>query len=183
MPLQSSVFIATSLDGYIARVDGALDWLDRANTRVPEGEDCGYNDFMASIDILVLGRKSFEKVLSFGAWPYQDKPVIVLSSKAVNIPAEIAGTVSYSSESPQALYGRLAKTAVKRLYIDGGITIQRFLSAGLIDDITITVIPIILGSGRPLFDNVKNDISLRLSASKIYDFGFVQLTYHVDKNG
>ena len=128
-----------------------------------------------------MGRKTYEKVLSFGKWPYGSKPVIVLSSNKIEIPDQLAQTVSHSSESPKKLCERLAKEGAKRLYIDGGITIQRFLAKGLINDLTITVIPVILGSGIPLFGNLKEDIPLKHIATKTYEFGFVQLTYEVVK--
>ncbi|TQV80039.1 dihydrofolate reductase [Exilibacterium tricleocarpae] len=180
MSLISSVYIATSLDGFIARENDDLDWLDAANATVPEGEDCGYQDFMSSVDALVMGRSSYEKVLSFGAWPY-DKPVTVLSRNSLDIPAAISHRVFHSNETPAALHQRLSQQGVRRLYVDGGITIQRFLSAGLIDDITITVIPVILGSGKPLFGPLEKDIALRHVATKTYDCGFVQSTYTVIK--
>ena len=176
------VFIATSLDGYIARANGDLDWLDAANKSVPEGEDCGYGAFMAAIDVLVMGRRSYEKVLSFGAWPYGDKQVIVLSRHPVEISASLSATVSHSDESPHALRYRLSKAGVQQIYIDGGVTIQGFLEAGLIDDMTITVIPVILGGGVPLFGGVDRDILLRRIATKSYEFGFVQLTYAVESS-
>jgi dihydrofolate reductase len=180
MGVVSSVYIATSLDGFIARKNGDLDWLDAASSTATEGEDCGYNSFMKSIDVLVMGRKSFEKVLSLGDWPYS-LPVVVLSSNDIEIPDKIAGTVSSSTESPSQLCERLQQEGAKRLYIDGGITIQRFLNEGLIDDMTITVIPIVLGDGTPLFGATLKDIPLKLIASKAYDFGFAQLTYEVVK--
>ncbi|PCJ31219.1 MAG: deaminase [Gammaproteobacteria bacterium] len=176
-----SVFIATSLDGFIARENGDLDWLDTANSTVTEGEDCGYADFMASVDVLVMGRHTYEKVLSFGEWPYQDKPVIVLSSTSVELSPSMMNTVSCSNESPQALCSRLSQQGIKRIYIDGGITIQRFLSAGLVNDMVITLIPVVLGSGIPLFGKLHDDISLNHTATKTFDFGFVQLTYQVGK--
>jgi dihydrofolate reductase len=179
----SSVFIATSLDGYIARKGGELDWLDAANKAVPEGEDCGYHAFFDSVVMLVMGRKTFENVLSFiQQWPYS-KPVTVLSRNKLIIPDELITTVSHSSESPKDLCQRLSRKGVKRLYIDGGVTIQRFLAEDLINDLTITVIPIILGSGIPLFGATGDDINLRHLATKNYDFGFVQLTYEVVKKG
>lgn len=181
MSLRSSVFVATSLDGFIARTGGELDWLDRANATVPEGEDCGYRPFMDSIDALIMGRKTYEKALSFSEWSYGDKPVVVLSSNKIEIPAQLAQTVSHSAESPIELCDRLSEQGAKRLYIDGGITIQRFLAEGLIDDLTITVIPIILGKGIPLFGDFNRDIILKHTATKTYGFGFVQLTYHVLK--
>lgn len=179
MPLISSVFIATSLDGFIAREDDSLDWLDAANALVPAGEDFGYDAFMNSVDVLVMGRHTFEKVLSFGNWPYGDKPVIVLSSRSLNIPEQLQKSVTHSAESPEELYQRLSKDGLQRLYIDGGITIQRFLAAGLIHDLTITVIPVILGQGKPLFGELANDIKLKLLTSKAWDFGFIQSTYQV----
>ncbi|MDJ0571731.1 MAG: dihydrofolate reductase family protein [Pleurocapsa sp. MO_192.B19] len=181
MSLVSSVFIATSLDGFIARTGGELDWLDRANATVTESEDCGYRAFIESIDVLIMGRKTYEQVLSLGQWSYGSKPVIVLSSNKIEIPARLAQTVSHSSESPQELYDRLREKGAKRLYIDGGNTIQRFLAEGLIDNLTVTVIPIILGKGIPLFGDLKQDILLRHIATKTYNFGFVQLTYEIVK--
>jgi dihydrofolate reductase len=179
MGFKSSVFIATSLDGFIARENGEIDWLDAANSTVPKGEDCGYFDFMKTIDVLVMGRKTYEKVLSFGMWPYGDTPVIVLSSNKIEIPNDLVQSVSCSSESPKDLCERLSNERAKRIYVDGGATIQHFLAEGLINDITITVIPVILGSGIPLFADAGKDISLKHVTTKTYDFGFVQLTYEV----
>ncbi|NQT58903.1 MAG: dihydrofolate reductase [Bacteroidetes bacterium] len=177
-----SVFISTSLDGFIARTGGELDWLDAANATVPEGEDCGFQAFFESVDVLIMGRKTYEKVLQFDTWGYGNKCVIVLSRNTVEIPAELAPKVTHSSEFPKELCERLSKEGAKRLYIDGGVTIQRFLAEGLIDDLTITIIPVILGSGIPLFGKLEKDISLTTIAAKTYDFGFVQLTYEVDKD-
>ncbi|MCW9033267.1 MAG: dihydrofolate reductase family protein [Rhodospirillales bacterium] len=179
MTLRLSVFIATSLDGFIARSDGDLDWLDAANELVTEGEDCGFHDFMESCDALIMGRKTYEKVLSFGSWPYGSKKVIVLSRNKISFPSHIPETVSHSSETPDQLSQRLSSESAKRLYIDGGNTIQRFLAAGLINDLTITVIPVVLGQGIPLFGDLKKDIPLKLVDTRSYDFGFVQLNYDV----
>lgn len=181
MSIKASVYIATSLDGYIARENGDLDWLDDASKTVPEGEDCGYNSFMESVDALIMGRNTYDKVLTFGKWPYESKRVIVLSSKKVYIPKEISETVSCSSESPTELCNRLNNEGIKKLYVDGGITIQRFLSEELINDITLTLIPVILGRGIPLFTNLNNDISLKVLDTKHYDFGFIKIKYEVVK--
>ncbi len=175
MTAKASVFIATSLDGFIARPNGDLDWLDQANTTVTEGEDCGYTAFMDTVDILIMGRNTYEKVLTFGPWPYE-KPVIVLSRNPIDIPTELT-TVTHSSKTPQALHTRLSAEGTKRLYIDGGITIQRFLASGLITDLTITLIPVILGEGIPLFSPQQQDISLTHTETISYPFGFVQLKY------
>lgn len=179
MPLTASVFIATSLDGYISRPDGAIDWLETANTTVPPGEDCGYAAFMDSVDALVMGRNTFDLVLGFPEWPYGDKPVIVLTNRPLQLPAALPPTVSISNETPAALTARLAREGVRRIYVDGGITIQRFLAAGLIDDLTVTSIPVLLGSGRRLFGALEADVPLELVASRAYPFGFVQSTYRV----
>ena len=177
-----SVFIATSLDGYIARKNGDLDWLDAANSTVPKGEDCGYCAFMDTVDVLVMGRKTYEQVLSFGEWPYGKTPVVVLSRNPIMFPPELPDTVTHSSEEPEALCDRLSQEGSKHLYIDGGVTIQRFLAAGLVDEITITLIPIILGEGTPLFGPVLKDVLLKCIGTKTFEFGFVQVQYAVVKN-
>lgn len=179
---EASVFIAASLDGFIARKDGSLDWLDKANTLAPKGEDCGYKAFMDSIDALVMGRNTFEKVLSFNCpWPYSEKHVVVLSSKEIAIPDDLRNLVSQASGSPEAIVAKLANKGLKRLYIDGGVTIQKFLAAGLIDRITVTLVPVLIGEGIPLFGSLPKDVSLTLTNSQAFDFGFVQLTYQVLK--
>lgn len=181
MSIRCSVYIATSLDGFIAKEDGDLGWLDDASANVPKDEDMGYYAFMETIDALVMGRNTFEKVLSFGVdWPYK-KPVIVLSRNSINIPESLKDKVSHSSEPLQGLCATLESRGYKRLYIDGGVTIQRFLAAGLLDDMIISVAPVVLGSGIPLFSKTDKDIQLKLKQSKSFDFGFVQLSYDVIK--
>ncbi|MBO9998945.1 MAG: dihydrofolate reductase [Cyanobacteria bacterium SID2] len=176
-----SVFIATSLDGYIARPNGDIDWLDAANATVPDGEDCGYDALIRTVDVLVMGRKSYEKVLSFGSWPYGGIPVTVMSRNPIAFPDSLPKTIQHSSEQPQKLYERLAREGVSHVYIDGGNTIQRFLAAGLVDELTITIIPVILGDGIPLFGPIASDLSLTCVGAKAYDFGFVQLRYTVPR--
>lgn len=179
MSTKASVYIATSLDGFIARTNGDIDWLNDANATVPQGEDCGYSAFIASVDVLIIGRKTYEQVLTFGEWPYGTTRVIVMSRSPIQFPAELPTAVTHSAETPHALYDRLAKEGAQHLYIDGGITIQRFLAAELIDELTITVIPILLGEGKPLLSSLENDIQLTLINSHAYDFGFVQLKYAI----
>jgi len=174
-----SVFIATSLDGFIAREDGSIDWLNEANEKVPAGEDCGYGAFMSNVDTLVMGRKTFEQVLTFGAWFYGATPVVVLSRSPVELPPDLPATVSCSQESPPGLVARLSAEGKKHLYVDGGLTIQSFLEYDLIDELTVTVIPILLGAGKPLFGRLQGDVSLRHVCTHTYEFGFVQSTYSV----
>lgn len=177
-----SVFIATSLDGYIARPNGDLDWLDTANATVPDGEDFGYGELMQTVDALVMGRKSYEKVLSFSVWPYGDTPVTVMSRNPISFPDNLPRTIQHSSEQPQELYSRLASEDVSHIYIDGGNTIQRFLATGLVAELTITIIPVILGDGISLFGPTASDLSLMCVGAKAYEFGFVQLKYTVPKD-
>lgn len=178
---QCSVFIATSLDGFIARNDGAIDWLDRANATVTPGEDCGYSAFMSSVDALVMGRNTFELAVSFPEWPYGSTPLIVLSRSLSTLPPQTPPTVSLSSLHPADLASELGSKGLRHLYVDGGLTIQSFLAAGLIDDITITTIPVLLGSGKPLFGSLSTDVSLKHISTRAFDFGFVQSTYRVAK--
>lgn len=179
MTATSAVFIATSLDGFIARTDGSLDWLDEASTTVPAGEDCGYAEFMTSVDVLVMGRNTYEKVRTLGPWPYGQTPVVVLSENVIPFPADVPAHVTHSAESPVELHHRLSAEGAKKLYIDGGATIQRFLQAGLVDELVITVIPVLLGSGIRLFGPLEQDIRLTHCGTKSLDCGFVQLTYAV----
>ncbi len=179
--MKASVYIATSLDGFIARKDGALDWLDEANAVVPEGEDCGFRAFMDSVGTLIMGRKTFEQVLSFGEWAYGRTPVIVLSSKSMSIPSDVPDIVTHSFEQPRALLERLSIEGIEHVYIDGGATIQSFFSDNLIDAITITVIPVLLGAGISLFGSLEKDINLTHERTQAFEFGFVQTTYLVNK--
>jgi dihydrofolate reductase len=181
MRAKTSVFIATSIDGFIARPDGSIDWLNGANAGVPSGEDFGYKEFMKSVDVLVMGRNTFEQVLTFDAWPYEDKRVVVLSSKPLSVPFELTDTVSTSAESPKVLVERLSEAGALHLYVDGGVTIQRFIATGLIDDITITLIPVILGQGRSLFGRIDKDIPLVHVATKTFEFGFIQIKYLIER--
>jgi len=171
--------MATSLDGFIARKDHDIDWLNEANALVPPGEDCGYQDFMDSVDVLIMGRRTYEKVLSFGEWPYGDKPVIVLSSNSLSFPLHIPDSVTHSSEKPEALLARLSVQGVEHVYVDGGSVVQSFLTAGLIDEVTLTIIPILLGDGIRLFGRIEKDIHLSHVRTKAFDFGFVQTTYAI----
>lgn len=179
MSTKISVYIATSLDGFIARKNGDIDWLNDANATVPEGEDFGYSVFIDSVDVLIMGRKTYEQVLTLGEWAYGQTPVIVMSRSPIQFPAELPNSVTHSAEPPQLLYDRLAQDGAQHLYIDGGLTIQRFLAAGLIDDLTITVIPILLGEGKSLFGPLANEVHLTHLSSHAYDFGFVQLQYAI----
>ncbi len=183
MTAACSVFVATSLDGFIAREDGRIDWLERANAAVPPGEDCGYKVFFDSVDALVIGRGTFELAVGFDPWPYGGKRVVVLTHypASLAIPASLAASVSASAEPPATLVARLSAEGAKQLYVDGGRTIQSFLEAGLIDRITITTIPVLLGAGLPLFGPLSRDVALVLESTRSWPFGFVQGTWRVER--
>ena len=175
--MRTSVYIATSVDGFIAREDGSVDWLS-AGEEVGS-EDYGYRDFINSVDALVMGRNTYEPVLSFGDWPYGDKPVMVLTSRQLKIPEKISNTVSEMSGSPGEIIQQLSERGYKHLYIDGGKTIQAFLREGLIQTLIITRVPILIGSGIPLFGELPHDIKLRHLETQQFDNGLVQSKYEV----
>jgi dihydrofolate reductase len=170
--MKSSVFIATSLDGFIARENGGLDWLPAGH-----GEPHGYDEFIATVDTIVIGRKSFETVLAYDPWPYGQKPVVVLSTRASELKAPAGAVCDMMSGIPAEIVARLAQRGMQHLYIDGGVTIQGFLRAGLIQRLTITRIPVLLGSGIPLFGPVAHDIRLQHVATRSYPSGMVQSEY------
>jgi dihydrofolate reductase len=169
-----SVFVGTSLDGFIARTNGDLDWLPEGG-----GEPHGYDEFIASVDALVIGRKTFEKVLTFEAWPYGEKRVVVLSSRPIDLSAAPGGVVERMGGPPAEIVSRLAARGIQHLYVDGGITIQRFLQAGLIHRLIITRVPVLIGQGIPLFGALQRDIRLRHVATRQYSSGLVTSEYAV----
>lgn len=172
-----SVFVGASVDGFIARQDGALDWLP------VDGEAHGYDEFMATVDTLVIGRKTFEVVLGFEGWPYGDKRVVVLSSQALDLATALArgGSVEHMDGPPEEVVARLAVRGAQHLYVDGGVTIQRFLRAGLVDRLVITRVPVLIGSGIPLFGELPADVRLRHVATRSYASGLVQSEYEVER--
>src|SRR3954463_7968776 len=171
--MKSSVFIATSLDGYIARANGDLDWLPPGG-----GEEHGYEAFIATVDALVIGRKTYETVLAFDTWPYGEKPVFVLSTRALAA-APPGSMVERLSGAPADIVSRLAARGIGHIYVDGGITIQRFLQAGLIQRLIITRVPVLIGDGIPLFGQTPRDVVLKHVGTRQYASGLVQSEYEV----
>jgi dihydrofolate reductase len=180
--MKFSAFIATSLDGFIADSRGRIDWLNQANSRVPAGEDCGFSAYFAAIDVMVMGRNTFEQVRQFAEWPYGTKPVYVLSRSLTQLPTATPDTVELTSLPPLGLAETLRDRGFNHAYVDGGQVIQVFLAAGLLSDITITSIPVVLGAGVPLFGHVDAAIWLTLVHSKAYPFGFVQTTFQISSD-
>ena len=173
--MKATVFCATSLDGYIARSDGDVSWLGNPS----EGEDDGgFAALMESIDYLVMGRNTYEKVLAFGVWPYS-KPVVVLTSRELIVPEKLSNKVEVMSGAPTEVVAALADRGAKHLYVDGGKTVQTFLRAGLIHNIIVTTVPILIGSGISLFGMLDNDIRLEHLATRTLAGGLVQSEYQV----
>jgi len=171
--MKASVFVGTSVDGFIARLDGELDFLPAGG-----GEPHGYDEFMATVDALVIGRNTFETVLGFEAWPYGGKPVIVLSTRSLP-PLPQGAVAERLSGEPAEVLSQLEARGIRHVYVDGGITIQRFLRAGLIQSLTITRVPVLIGSGIPLFGALPRDIALKHVATRSYESGLVQSEYVV----
>jgi dihydrofolate reductase len=170
--MKASVFVGASVDGFIARVNDDLDFLP------PDGgEPHGYVEFMSTVDAMVIGRKTYEKVLTFGTWPYP-KPVFVLSSRVLATPPPGA-VVERMSGDPDDIVARLELRGIGHIYVDGGITIQRFLRARLIQRIIITRVPVLIGSGVPLFGELPQDIGLTHITTRQYASGLVQSEYVV----
>ena len=174
---EGHVFIATSLDGYIARADGGLDWLEVAGT----DDDHGYSAFMEDMDGLVMGRGTFETVLGFGDWPYE-KPVVVVSRSLAALPPALEGKVRLHRGTPDQVMADLTAEGWARAYIDGGQLITAFLASGLIQRLTLTRIPVLIGGGLPLFGALPHDIALRHVTTRAYDSGLVQSTYEVARS-
>lgn len=175
MASKNYVFIATSIDGYIAEKDGGIAWLDTIPN--PDSSDMGYVNFINNIDAIIMGRLSFEKILSFGIeWPYEI-PVLVLSTTLINIPKELIEKVDIISGTPQEIIKTAHSTGLKNLYIDGGKTVQNFLKEDLIDEMIITTIPILLGSGIPLFSEIPEKMEFEHIKTDIFLKELVQRHY------
>ena len=172
--MKVSVFIGASLDGFIARPNGTFDFLPADG-----GEPHGYDEFLATVDALVIGRKTFETVLAFPEWPYGRKPVFVLSSQPVDVSAVRGGVVEQMSGTPEEIVAKLAARGVQHVYLDGGVTIQRFLRAGQIQRLIITRVPVLVGQGIPLFGTLPQDVRLRHVATESYETGLVRSEYEV----
>jgi dihydrofolate reductase len=171
--MKISVFVGTSVDGFIARPNGELDFLPPGG-----GEPHGYNEFIATVDAIVIGHKTFETVLAMEDWPYEKKRVVVLSSRVVDL-SKARGAVEQMGGSPAEIVAQLAASGAHHLYIDGGITVQGFLRAGLVQRLVITRVPVLIGEGIALFGSLPHDVRLRHVATRSYASGLVQSEYQV----
>jgi dihydrofolate reductase len=173
--LRCSVFIALSLDGFIARKDGGLDWLPKP----VEGEDFGYTRFIETVDTVLMGRNTFEQVLTFPEYPYPGLRMVVLSSRPLTLLPHLPGQIQIMRGDPVEIVRILEQQGTRHAYVDGGETIRRFLQAGLIQDLILTHVPILLGEGIPLFGGLSRDVPLEHVDTRVYPDGLVQSHYRV----
>jgi dihydrofolate reductase len=171
------VFMAISLDGFVARQDDQIDWLTKQKT---DSDDVGYAEFEASVDGIIMGSGSFKNVLTFGGWHYK-KPVVVMSKtmSQADIPERLEGKVSVSALEPTELMQSLKEDGWDRAYVDGGKIVQSFISSGLIADLNLTLVPILIGDGKRLFGPTDGDIDLELIRSTPFKSGLIQNLYRV----
>ena len=171
--MKASVFVGVSVDGFMARRKGELDFLP------VDCEPHGYEEFIATIDTLVIGRGTFEVVMGFPEWPYGERRVVVLSSRPLDLSRTPKDKVEQMSGEPAEIVAKLAARGAQHLYVDGGITIQRFLRAGLIQHLTVTRVPVLIGDGIPLFGALPHDVRLKHMTTQSYPSGLVKTEYEV----
>jgi dihydrofolate reductase len=174
--ITASVFIGVSVDGYIARLNGGLDFLPTDG-----GEAHGYDEFIAGIDTLVIGRKTFETVLVYPKWPYGNKRVVVLSTQNLDFSSVRSAKVEQMTSDPADIAAKLWSSGTRNVYVDGGVAIQRFLRAGLIQRLIITRVPVLIGEGIPLFGALPHDVHLRHVATQAYPSGLVKSEYQIQQ--
>ena len=177
--MSNFIYIATSIDGFIAKKDGGIDWLFEVPN--PDSSDFGFSDFINNIDAIVMGRNTYELVLTFGNWPY-NKPVFVLSKTLKSVPNNLTDKVEILSGNPNFVVKELNSRNYLNLYIDGGKTIQEFLKQELIDEIIITRIPILLGEGIPLFDILTKDQKYEHIKTDVFNNALVKSHYRRLRN-
>ncbi len=184
--MKCSVFIATSVDGYIANQEGGVDWLETAgNSNVDMGKkaDMGFSDFMASVDCIIMGRKCMEKISSFNLtpqqWPYGKTRIFVISNTVKHPPENLEGKVKMVPADIPALMTQLKKDGYQHVYVDGGTTITSFINLNLINELTITQAPILLGEGKPLFGHILKNVTLSKAQAVAFPNDFIQFKYTV----
>ena len=164
------VYIGTSLDGFIARKDGNIDWLVQfANDEAIDA----YKEFIKRVDAIVIGRGTFDKVLSFPSWPY-DKPVFVLTTSMSKVPDTLTGKATILSMKPDELINYLSNKGISSIYVDGGKVIQDFLTENLVNELIVSKAPILLGSGIPLFGYLDHDIPFKHIRTLVQSNGLVR---------
>ena len=172
--MRISVFVGVSVDGFLARRNDALDFLDSGGS-----EPHGYDEFIATVDTHVIGRRTFDVVLGLGEWPYGEKRVVVLSGAPLDLSPVRGRNVEQMGGDPFEIAAELERSGAQHVYLDGGVTIQRFLRAGLVDRLTVSRVPILIGQGMPLFGALDHDIRLKHVATRSFAGGLVKTEYEV----
>ena len=174
--METTVFVGTSLDGFIARSDGSLDWLQSESTHPQE---YGFTAFFDSVDAVLIGRKTYDVVLGFEKWFYGSKPVFVLSRTLRKLEPPEGAVCELVAGTPREVYDRLERRGFQHVYVDGGVTVQAFLEAGLIQRVVISRLPVLIGTGIPLFGPLSRDVQLEHVATRSFPSGLVQSEYRV----
>lgn len=184
--MRCSVFIATSVDGYIASKDGGVDWLASAGDQSADmsiNPDLGFNQFISTVDCMIMGRKCMEVIaamnLTAQQWPYGELPIYVLSKSVTSAPASMHGKVRIHAGDIPSLLNKLTEQGLQHAYVDGGATITSFINLQLINEMTITKAPILLGDGIPLFGKLTKHITLKNAQASSYPNGFIQEKYQL----
>ena len=175
--MRVSIYMGMSLDGFLARPDDGLDFLPAP----PDGDDMGFGAFLASVDTLVMGRRTFEIVQRFGpeGWVYGDLPVVVLSRSWTALPEGARSSVRLRAAEPATLLAELAEAGVQHVYVDGADVARSFLRAGLVNELTVTVVPVLIGQGITLWGELAGDLRLELLDSRVQAGGLVQSRYRL----
>lgn len=172
--MKVTYYVASSLDGYIAREDGDVSWLETLDISM---EDTGYNEFYSTVDALVMGRKTYEMIVSFGAWPYGDKPVWICSSNSITA---IEGCNLKVGRKPKEVYSAAKEMNIKHLWLVGGGSLaSSFLETNVLTNISLSLMPILLGSGIKLFGEVPSPVNINKVSEKIHASGMLQLEYSI----
>ena len=175
--MNTTVYIGTSLDGFIARMDGNIEWLTEfANTEAVHA----YEEFMSSIDAIVIGRGTFEKILSFPSWPYEKK-AFVLSNSLKLLPDKLRDKATLLSMKPKEILNHISGMGFSGIYVDGGKVIQGFLQEDLIDELIISKVPVLIGNGIPLFGFLSVDLKFKHIRTETQSNGLVRSYYKRDR--
>jgi dihydrofolate reductase len=180
--MELSAYLAVSLDGFIARADGSMDWLRGGGPR-PAEEAQRYQTFMQSVDAVAMGRATFETVRAATVWPYGTTPVVVLSGSALDVPDTLTSMVERSHGTPDQLVAQWHARGWTHVHVDGGVTIQRFLAAGRLRRLVLNRVPVLIGAGRPLCGVLPTDLWLDHVGTTTYPGGLVQSEYLVRRAG
>lgn len=175
--MRTAVYVGTSLDGFIAREDGSIDWLVEFDS--PDVTE-GFEKFISRIDAVVMGRRTFEQVLTFPEWLYT-RHVYVLSRSMKGVPEKASDKASILSVKPREVLDQLSRLGHSSLYIDGGSVIKSFLREDLVDELTVTTVPVLIGSGISLFGSLAKDMRFNHVRTVTHSRGLVESVYERDR--